>query len=162
MHGSPATAGTSSASSFASRGAVPAVPAAPTTVPPSSALRYTVLCHLRYLSGEDPFLGFTLVQPVIKGIQANNVVANAKHYAENNVSGLQCPELCPARREGGGETERHTHSDTRKKEIERQRKKEVERDRDRPRRRKREKIERETDRQKGKRQPDKQTDRASA
>ena len=34
----------------------------------------------RYLSGEDPFLGYTLVQPVIKGIQDNNVVANAKHY----------------------------------------------------------------------------------
>ena len=31
-------------------------------------------------SGEDPFLGYTLVQPVIKGIQGQGVIANAKHY----------------------------------------------------------------------------------
>jgi len=40
--------------------------------------------NFEYLSGEDPFLGYTLVQPVIKGIQQNKVVANAKHYVENN------------------------------------------------------------------------------
>ena len=34
--------------------------------------------NFEYLSGEDPFLGFTLVQPVIAGIQANKVIANAK------------------------------------------------------------------------------------
>ena len=36
------------------------------------------------LSGEDPTLGKVLVQPVIKGIQQNKVVANAKHYVLNN------------------------------------------------------------------------------
>ena len=40
--------------------------------------------NFEYLAGEDPFLGYTLVQPVIKGIQQNNVVANAKHYVQNN------------------------------------------------------------------------------
>ena len=29
-----------------------------------------------YLSGEDPFLGYTLVQPTIKGIQSQGVIAN--------------------------------------------------------------------------------------
>ena len=36
--------------------------------------------NFEYLSGEDPFLGYTLIQPVIKGIQAHGVIANAKHY----------------------------------------------------------------------------------
>ena len=36
--------------------------------------------NFEYLSGEDPFLGYTLVQPVIKGIQGQGVIANAKHY----------------------------------------------------------------------------------
>eukprot|EP00037_Helgoeca_nana_P030206 m.371512 g.371512 ORF g.371512 m.371512 type:complete len:746 (+) comp28131_c0_seq1:2254-4491(+) len=40
--------------------------------------------NFEYLSGEDPFLGYVLVQPVIKGIQSHNVVANAKHYVQNN------------------------------------------------------------------------------
>lgn len=40
--------------------------------------------NFEYLSGEDPFLGYTLVQPVIKGIQSQKVVANAKHYINNN------------------------------------------------------------------------------
>ena len=40
--------------------------------------------YRRYLSGEDPFLGYTLVQPVIRGIQSQKVVANAKHYINNN------------------------------------------------------------------------------
>lgn len=40
--------------------------------------------NFEYLSGEDPFLGYTLVQPVIKGIQGQNVIANAKHYIMNN------------------------------------------------------------------------------
>eukprot|EP01051_Picozoa_sp_SAG22_P005736 SAG22_NODE_350_length_11853_cov_3.693211_12_plen_662_part_00 len=40
--------------------------------------------NFEYLSGEDPFLGYTLVGPVVKGIQAHNVVANAKHYVQNN------------------------------------------------------------------------------
>jgi len=40
--------------------------------------------NFEYLSGEDPFLGYTLVQPVITGIQSQKVVANAKHYVMNN------------------------------------------------------------------------------
>ena len=36
--------------------------------------------NFEYLSGEDPFLGHTLVQPVIEGIQSKKVIANAKHY----------------------------------------------------------------------------------
>lgn len=40
--------------------------------------------NFEYLSGEDPFLGYTLVQPVVKGIQAHGVIANAKHYVQNN------------------------------------------------------------------------------
>lgn len=40
--------------------------------------------NFEYISGEDPFLGYTMVQPVIKGIQSRGVVANAKHYVNNN------------------------------------------------------------------------------
>ena len=40
--------------------------------------------NFEYLSGEDPFLGYTMVQPVIKGIQSKGVVANAKHWVNNN------------------------------------------------------------------------------
>ena len=40
--------------------------------------------NFEYLSGEDPFLGYTLVQPVVKGIQSQGIIANAKHYALNN------------------------------------------------------------------------------
>jgi len=40
--------------------------------------------NFEYLSGEDPFLGYTLVKPVIAGIQSQKVVANAKHYVMNN------------------------------------------------------------------------------
>jgi beta-glucosidase len=40
--------------------------------------------NFEYLSGEDPYLGYKLVQPVIKGIQSQKVVANAKHYILNN------------------------------------------------------------------------------
>lgn len=40
--------------------------------------------NFEYLSGEDPFLGYHLVQPVIQGIQQNKVVANAKHWVLNN------------------------------------------------------------------------------
>ena len=36
--------------------------------------------NFEYISGEDPFLGYTMVQPVIKGIQGKKVVANAKHW----------------------------------------------------------------------------------
>eukprot|EP00043_Microstomoeca_roanoka_P013291 m.130236 g.130236 ORF g.130236 m.130236 type:complete len:782 (+) comp15716_c2_seq1:3-2348(+) len=40
--------------------------------------------NFEYLSGEDPFLGYTLVQPAIDGIQSQGVIANAKHYVQNN------------------------------------------------------------------------------
>lgn len=36
------------------------------------------------LSGEDPFLGYTLSQPVVRGIQGNHVLAVAKHWILNN------------------------------------------------------------------------------
>ena len=39
-------------------------------------------------SGEDPYLGFVLIQPVVKGIQSQGVIANAKHYIDNNQEGL--------------------------------------------------------------------------
>jgi beta-glucosidase len=38
----------------------------------------------RYLSGEDPFLGRLMVAPVVKGIQAEGVIANVKHFVNNN------------------------------------------------------------------------------
>jgi beta-glucosidase len=37
-----------------------------------------------YLSGADPYLGYVLVQSVVKGIQSQRVIANAKHFIENN------------------------------------------------------------------------------
>eukprot|EP00754_Rhynchopus_humris_P030074 Rhum_TRINITY_DN15255_c1_g1::Rhum_TRINITY_DN15255_c1_g1_i1::g.146381::m.146381/K05349/bglX; beta-glucosidase len=40
--------------------------------------------NFEYLSGEDPFLGYTLVKPAIQGIQSQGVIANAKHYVNNN------------------------------------------------------------------------------
>ena len=40
--------------------------------------------NFEYLSGEDPYLGEQMVQPVIRGIQSKKVIANAKHWIENN------------------------------------------------------------------------------
>ena len=40
--------------------------------------------NFEYLSGEDPFLGYTLAGPAVKGIQSNKVIANAKHWVNNN------------------------------------------------------------------------------
>jgi len=40
--------------------------------------------NFEYISGEDPYLGYVLVQPVVTGIQAQGVVANAKHWVNNN------------------------------------------------------------------------------
>ena len=37
-----------------------------------------------YLSGEDPFLGASLVPAVVNGIQSRGVWANTKHYAAND------------------------------------------------------------------------------
>ena len=45
---------------------------------------FTAVDRTRYLSGEDPYLGYELVQPVITGIQSKGVIANAKHYVNNN------------------------------------------------------------------------------
>ena len=40
--------------------------------------------NFEYLSGEDPFLGFTLAAAAVRGIQGQGVVANAKHWVNNN------------------------------------------------------------------------------
>jgi beta-glucosidase len=40
--------------------------------------------NFEYLSGADPFLGNKLAQGAIKGIQSTGVIANAKHWVENN------------------------------------------------------------------------------
>ena len=36
------------------------------------------------MSGEDPALGAALVGPIVEGIQSNGVMANAKHFLNNN------------------------------------------------------------------------------
>jgi len=41
--------------------------------------------NFEYLSGEDPYLGAILVGPVIKGIQDQGVIANAKHWVNNEI-----------------------------------------------------------------------------
>mmetsp|Transcript_4435 Transcript_4435/g.8078 ORF Transcript_4435/g.8078 Transcript_4435/m.8078 type:complete len:716 (+) Transcript_4435:1-2148(+) len=40
--------------------------------------------NFEYISGEDPFLGYTLAQPYVKGVQSQGVIANAKHWVNNN------------------------------------------------------------------------------
>ena len=40
--------------------------------------------NFEYISGEDPYLGYTMVGPVIRGIQSSGVIANAKHWVNNN------------------------------------------------------------------------------
>ena len=40
--------------------------------------------NFEYISGEDPYLGYTMVQPVVRGIQSQGVIANAKHFVMNN------------------------------------------------------------------------------
>lgn len=40
--------------------------------------------NFEYISGEDPYLGYRLVQPLVQGIQSQGVIANAKHWVENN------------------------------------------------------------------------------
>jgi len=40
--------------------------------------------NFEYISGEDPFLGSAMVQPIVKGIQSQGVMANAKHFVDNN------------------------------------------------------------------------------
>ena len=40
--------------------------------------------NFEYISGEDPYLGSALVKPIIEGIQSQGVMANAKHWVNNN------------------------------------------------------------------------------
>eukprot|EP00211_Chloroparvula_japonica_P003492 CAMPEP_0119123012 /NCGR_PEP_ID=MMETSP1310-20130426/3088_1 /TAXON_ID=464262 /ORGANISM="Genus nov. species nov., Strain RCC2339" /LENGTH=740 /DNA_ID=CAMNT_0007112749 /DNA_START=202 /DNA_END=2424 /DNA_ORIENTATION=+ len=40
--------------------------------------------NFEYISGEEPFLGAILVGPIVKGIQSNSIMANLKHYINNN------------------------------------------------------------------------------
>ena len=40
--------------------------------------------NFEYAAGEDPFLGYHLINGAIKGIQSENVIANAKHWVQNN------------------------------------------------------------------------------
>ena len=40
--------------------------------------------NFEYLSGCDPYLGYVLAQSAIEGIQSRGVIANAKHWVENN------------------------------------------------------------------------------
>lgn len=40
--------------------------------------------NFEYLSGEDPYLGYVLAQPAVKGIQDQKVLATAKHFVDND------------------------------------------------------------------------------
>jgi beta-glucosidase len=40
--------------------------------------------NFEYISGEDPYLGYVMVGPAVKGIQSQGVIANAKHWVNNN------------------------------------------------------------------------------
>ncbi len=44
--------------------------------------------NFEYVSGEDPYLGEQMSKPLIQGIQSNNVIANAKHFVNNNQGGF--------------------------------------------------------------------------
>ena len=60
--------------------------------------------NFEYLSGEDPVLGATLVGPLIKGIQSQNVLANAKHWVSTPQPHPYAPSplvLCPTRTRAG-------------------------------------------------------------
>ena len=35
-------------------------------------------------ASEDPFLGATLIQPLVKGLQSQTVIATVKHFINNN------------------------------------------------------------------------------
>lgn len=41
--------------------------------------------NFEYLCGEDPTLGSKLVKNVVKGLQENGVIANAKHFINNEI-----------------------------------------------------------------------------
>jgi len=40
--------------------------------------------NFEYMSGEDPTLGYQMVQPAVLGIQSQGVIANAKHWVLNS------------------------------------------------------------------------------
>lgn len=40
--------------------------------------------NFEYISGEDPYLGYVLSKQAVWGIQNQTVMANAKHYVNNN------------------------------------------------------------------------------
>jgi beta-glucosidase len=44
----------------------------------------TVGRAFEYLSGEDPVVGRELVPPMVRGIQSQKVLANAKHFIDNS------------------------------------------------------------------------------
>ena len=37
-----------------------------------------------YVSGEDPFVGYHMAAAVVQGIQSQGVIANVKHFVNNN------------------------------------------------------------------------------
>lgn len=41
--------------------------------------------NFEYLSGEDPVLGSMMAEQVVKGIQSNGIIANAKHWVNNEI-----------------------------------------------------------------------------
>jgi beta-glucosidase len=61
-----------------------------------------------YLSGEDPFLGHQLVASVVAAVQARKVIANGKHYLNNNQEGFIPDGSPPAVQFGAGD--RHNSS----------------------------------------------------
>ena len=40
--------------------------------------------NFEYMSGGDPYLGYKMVQDVVSGVQDQGIVANAKHWVNNN------------------------------------------------------------------------------
>ena len=41
--------------------------------------------NFEYLCGEDPQLGAILVEPYVRGVQENGVIATAKHFVNNEI-----------------------------------------------------------------------------
>lgn len=40
--------------------------------------------NFEYISGEDPYLGYWMARNAVQGIQSQKVIANAKHWVQNN------------------------------------------------------------------------------